>query len=116
MFGFWMVAPAMAGVRMVARPVVLGSLAAAGVPVVAGTRRWVRRERRITSEPPPVLPGSASAASFVAAVVLTKREAFDVCEALAESERTLLRSGHAGPAARLAALFEMIESRLVADP
>jgi len=52
---------------------------------------------------------------FASAVVLTKREAFEACEAIAESERRLLRSGHAAHAARLSALFELIESRLVAD-
>ena len=53
--------------------------------------------------------------SFSPAVVLTKREAFDACEACAEAERALLRIGRAAEAGRLAALFELIEARLVAD-
>ena len=57
----------------------------------------------------------AGAARFAAAIVLTKREAFGVCEAIAEAERVLLRSGHAPEAARLAAVFELVEARLVDD-
>ena len=51
--------------------------------------------------------------SFATAVVLTKREAFEACEACAEAERALLRTGRAAEAGRLAALFELIEARLV---
>jgi len=51
--------------------------------------------------------------SFSTAVVLTKREAFEACEACAEAERALLRMGRAAEAGRLAALFELIEGRLV---
>jgi hypothetical protein len=51
--------------------------------------------------------------SFSSAVVLTKREAFEACEACAEAERALLRTGRAAEAGRLAALFELIEARLV---
>ena len=50
---------------------------------------------------------------FSTAIVLTKREAFEACEACAEAERALLRNGRAAEAGRLAALFELIESRLV---
>jgi len=50
---------------------------------------------------------------FAAAVVLTKRETFDACEICAEIERALLRCGRASEAARAAALFELLESRLV---
>jgi hypothetical protein len=53
--------------------------------------------------------------SFSKAVVLTKREAFEACEVCAEAERALLRSGRAPEAGRLAALFELIESRLVSS-
>jgi hypothetical protein len=60
-------------------------------------------------------PSRESAARFATAIVLTKREAFEMCEAIAESERVLLRSGHAPEAARLAAIFELVESRLVSD-
>jgi hypothetical protein len=51
--------------------------------------------------------------SFSTAVVLTKREAFEACEVCADAERALLRTGRAAEAGRLAALFELIESRLV---
>lgn len=50
---------------------------------------------------------------FAAAVVLSKREAFETCEACAEAERALLRAGRAPEAARLATVFELIEDRLV---
>lgn len=53
--------------------------------------------------------------SFSTAVVLTKREAFEACEACAEAERALLRTGRAAEAGRLAALFELIEARLVSS-
>ena len=52
---------------------------------------------------------------FATAVVLTKREAFGACEACAEAERALLRLDRPVEAARVAALFELIEGRLVAD-
>jgi hypothetical protein len=52
---------------------------------------------------------------FSTAIVLTKREAFEACEACAEAERALLRTGRAAEAGRLAALFELIEARLVSD-
>ena len=51
--------------------------------------------------------------SFATAIVLTKREAFEACEACAEAERALLRTGRAAEAGRLAALFELIEARLI---
>ncbi len=53
--------------------------------------------------------------SFSTAVVLTKREAFEACEVCADAERALLRTGRASEAGRVAALFELIESRLVAE-
>jgi hypothetical protein len=46
-------------------------------------------------------------------VFLTKREAFEACEVCAEAERALLRSGKQIEAHRLAALFELIEERLM---
>jgi hypothetical protein len=52
---------------------------------------------------------------FSTAVVLSKREAFEACQACAEAERALLRSGRAAEAGRLAALFELIEARLVSS-
>ncbi|HUA95080.1 MAG TPA: hypothetical protein VMB82_06085 [Acidimicrobiales bacterium] len=53
---------------------------------------------------------------FSAAVVLSKQEAFDACEACAEAERALVRSGREAEARRMAALFELLELRLVAEP
>jgi hypothetical protein len=50
---------------------------------------------------------------FASAVVLSKREAFGACQACADAERELLRSGRAAEAAGVAALFELIEGRLV---
>jgi hypothetical protein len=64
---------------------------------------------------PSLLAYKGERVSFSTAVVLTKREAFDACEACAEAERALLRTGRAAEAGRLAALFELIEARLVAD-
>jgi hypothetical protein len=50
---------------------------------------------------------------FAPRVMLTKREAFAICEVCADVERALLRSGRPVEAARAAALFELLESRLV---
>jgi hypothetical protein len=57
-------------------------------------------------------PGSEAPLRFASVLVLTKREAFELCEACAEAERALLRSGRATEAARMAALFELAEGRL----
>ena len=54
--------------------------------------------------------------SFADAVVLTKREVFDALEACADAERALLRCGRPVPAAAMAALFELLEDRVVLDP
>jgi hypothetical protein len=51
---------------------------------------------------------------FASVLVLSKREAFELCEACAEAERALLRVGRATEAARMAALFELVEGRLAA--
>jgi hypothetical protein len=51
----------------------------------------------------------------MAQVVLTKGEAFDACEACARAERALVRSGRTAEAELMAALFELIEGRLVSD-
>lgn len=51
---------------------------------------------------------------FASRITLTKREAFEACEACAEAERALVRTGRSREAIRLAALFELIEERLVA--
>lgn len=58
---------------------------------------------------------SRTRAHFASVLVLSKADAFDVCEGCAEAERALLRSGRASEAARMAAIFEMIEGRLVLD-
>jgi len=75
----------------------------------------VNRSR--TMAPTEALGGapSTSVERFAPAIVLTKREAFEVCEAVADSERLLLRSGNVSQAARLAALFELVEGRLAVD-
>lgn len=54
-------------------------------------------------------------ARFASAVVLSKREAFEACEICADVERALLRAGHVVGAACAAALFELLESRLVVE-
>jgi hypothetical protein len=58
----------------------------------------------------------ADVTAFAAAVALTRREAFDVLEACAEAERVLLRYGRPVEAASVAAVFELLENRLVLDP
>jgi hypothetical protein len=60
-----------------------------------------------------VLACKGEQVAFAQAVVLTKREAFEACEVCADAERALLRTGRAAEAGRLAALFELIEARLV---
>lgn len=51
--------------------------------------------------------------TFSTAILLTKREAFDACETCAQAERALLRAGRSVEAHRLAALFELLEARLI---
>jgi len=53
--------------------------------------------------------------NFSSTVLLTKREAFEACEACAEAERALVRAGRSTEALRVAALFELLEGRLVSD-
>jgi hypothetical protein len=43
---------------------------------------------------------------------LTKAEAFAACQALADADRALQRAGHRLEASALAALFELLETRL----
>ena len=57
-------------------------------------------------------PGSP--VRFAFAVVLSKEEAFESCSALCGAERELLRAERPVEAARLAAMFEVIEGRLAA--
>jgi len=45
-------------------------------------------------------------------VVLSRYEAFELCEMLAAAERSLIRSGHEVAAAGLGVAFELIEDRL----
>lgn len=65
----------------------------------------------MSGEPAPA-PSRPSPARFASVLVLSKREAFELCEACAEAERALLRAGKASEAARMAALFELAEGRL----
>ncbi len=50
--------------------------------------------------------------SFSPTVVLTKAEAFDACQVLADAGGRLLRVGCAEEAATLAGIFELLERRL----
>lgn len=54
----------------------------------------------------------ASAVCFGPSVRLTKREAFDACQALADADRFLVRAGRTAEAAALGDLFELFEERL----
>ena len=54
--------------------------------------------------------------AFATAIALTRREVFDALEACAIAERALLRSGCATEAAAVAAVFELLEDRVVLDP
>jgi hypothetical protein len=45
-------------------------------------------------------------------VRLTKAEAFDACQLLADADRCLVRAGYPREAAALVELFDLIESRL----
>jgi hypothetical protein len=60
-------------------------------------------------------PRTREKVRFRLSVVLTKREAFEACEVCADVERALLRAGRVIEAARVAALFELFESRLVIE-
>jgi len=59
----------------------------------------------VTEGPDPTLMTSV--------VVLTKDEAFRVCQVLADAGRSLLRSGQPHDADRLACVFDLVEERLV---
>ncbi len=59
---------------------------------------------------------SAFRPGFASVVVLTKTEVFAALEACASAERALLRRGHPAEAAEVAALFELLEDRVVLDP
>ncbi len=51
---------------------------------------------------------------FTPMVRLTKREAFDACQALANADRFLTRAGRKAEASALGDLFELFEERLSA--
>jgi hypothetical protein len=57
-------------------------------------------------------PNRAPAARFGATVRLTKQEAFDACQALADADRFLVRAGRLAEAGALGHLFELFEERL----
>jgi hypothetical protein len=52
------------------------------------------------------------AAPFSARVHLTKREAFEACQALADADRVLVAVGGMAEAGALGDLFELLEDRL----
>jgi hypothetical protein len=52
------------------------------------------------------------AAPFCARVHLTKGEAFDACQALADADRVLVAAGGTAEADALGDLFELLEDRL----
>ena len=54
----------------------------------------------------------ADPVQFGSSIRLTKREAFDACQVLADADRFLLRSGRIAEASALGDLFELIEERL----
>lgn len=49
---------------------------------------------------------------FAPSVSLTKAEAFGACQALADADRILLKSGRISEATALGDLFELLEQRL----
>jgi len=59
----------------------------------------------------PELPG-AGPVRFEDSVVLSKGEVFGACQALADADRLLLRSGGKSEASALGDLFELLEARL----
>lgn len=81
------------------------------VRLVIPCRSTRRKQKTMTLLPVSKAEGERVRVST--AVVLNKREAFEACEACAEAERALLRAGRASEAARMAALFELIEGRLM---
>ena len=59
----------------------------------------------------PELP-EAEPVRFEDSVVLSKGEVFGACQALADADRLLLRSGGKSEASALGDLFELLEARL----
>ncbi len=52
---------------------------------------------------------------FEVRVILSKDEAFEACQALADASRVLVRSGGVDEADSLGSLFQLLEERLVAS-
>ena len=52
---------------------------------------------------------------FAGSVRLDKQEVFAACQALADADRRLVRSGWLAEAEALGALFELLEERLVSS-
>ena len=59
-----------------------------------------------------VTHGPANRARICDCVQLSKAEAFDACQVLADADRCLAQAGRPSEAAALADLFELIEARL----
>ena len=57
----------------------------------------------------------AGAVRFGSSIRLTKREAFDACQVLADADRFLLRAGRLAEASALGDLFELLEERLTSE-
>ncbi|HXA31002.1 MAG TPA: hypothetical protein VNV87_01990 [Acidimicrobiales bacterium] len=57
-------------------------------------------------------PPGSEPVRFEDSVVLSKREVFGACQALADADRSLLRSGAKSEASALGDLFELLEARL----
>lgn len=58
------------------------------------------------------MAGGPDRITFASELVLTKSEAFEGCDALAHAGRLLRAAGRTDAAARLGALFNLLESRL----
>ncbi len=72
---------------------------------------------RDSSRQEPDGPAGPHPVRFVTVVCLSKEEVFAACQALADADRCLVRTGHHREATALGDLFERFESRLaVADP
>ncbi|HWE68877.1 MAG TPA: hypothetical protein VG205_00870 [Acidimicrobiales bacterium] len=64
------------------------------------------------SSPPPSPDPGRDRIRFAPSVSLSKAEAFGACQALADADRILLRSGRITEATALGDLFELLEQRL----
>ncbi len=65
-----------------------------------------------SSIPPSDSVAAGDRIRFAPSISLTKAEAFGACQALADADRVLLRSGLISEAAALGDLFELLEQRL----